>query len=963
LHFVENLVPKFINVKIICTLVATNQQNLKQMKFYFAIFSLLFGAITFAQTTVTGTIKDKDGLPLIGTNIAVVGQSIGSIADSNGAYKLVANVKLPFDIEISSIGYVSQKVQITKNNQIVNATLMEEDNLLNEIIVSASRTPERILESPVTVERMGLKEIRNTSSPSFYDGLENLKEVQINTSSLSFKSVNTRGFATINNTRFMQLVDGMDNSSPALNFVLGNLIGLSELDVESVELLPGASSALYGANAFNGILFMTSRSPFTSQGISTYYKQGITSQEAAGDNGYYDFGIRAAHAFSPYFAAKANFNYIQGTEWIAADERSMTAGGRSHAENQNYDGLNTYGDEVTTFIPNVGQVSRTGYREQDLSNNKVENIKADFSLHFRPWKNDFEIILQHKLGFGSTIYQGANRYALQDFFMNQSKIEIQAKNFFVRAYVTGEDAGNSYDMRFAGWNMNRAAKSDQGWFTDYATAFLQSQIQGIVSTTTAASALARNFADNNISPAGLTAPLTPSGQVRFVPGTPQFNEALERITSNPNLREGAQFLDQSKIYHADLNYNFKDIIKFAEFQVGGSARQYELNSFGTIFTDFDGPIRYDEFGIYSQVQKKFMEDRLKFTGSVRYDKAQNFDGQFSPRVSLVYSAGELRNHNFRASYQTGFRNPTTQDQYIGLDLGPFALIGSAPDNLDRFVEELPVSIAGQALNGGQATRTFTGQDAYNVPVYSVPSVARFGLTQNPADLQVVNINIVRPEQVQAFEVGYKAVLENGLAVDVNGYFNTYNDFMSTSRIITPYYGVVGTDLANPQVQLGLQAIANGDRRVYQVYTNTSETVTSTGFGIGLAKKVYKNFEAGLNYNFAEFSFDQAKDPSFIAGFNTPKHRVKASFGNTEVFKNFGFNLNARYNSEYLWQSSFADGLVPENVVFDAQINYSIPAIKSVLKLGGANLFGDDYLQVVGAGWIGRQVFASLTINP
>jgi outer membrane receptor protein involved in Fe transport len=82
----------------------------------------------------------------------------------------------------------------------------------------------------------------------------------MNTSSLSFKSVNTRGFATVANTRFMQLVDGMDNSSPLLNFVLGNLIGVSEIDVQSVELLPGASSALYGANAFNGILFMTSKS-------------------------------------------------------------------------------------------------------------------------------------------------------------------------------------------------------------------------------------------------------------------------------------------------------------------------------------------------------------------------------------------------------------------------------------------------------------------------------------------------------------------------------------------------------------------------------------------------------------------------------------------------------------------------------------------------------------------------------
>lgn len=931
------------------------------MKVYFIILSLFFCGISFAQNTISGSITDSNGMPLPGTNIAIVGESIGTIADSDGKFSLKTSKQPPYVIEISSVGFISQRVNITSNNQTVNVKLLEEENKLNEIVVSASRTPERVLESPVTIERMGLQEIRNTTSPSFYDGLENLKEVHFNTSSLSFKSINTRGFATVANTRFMQLVDGMDNSSPALNFVLGNLIGLSELDVASVELLPGASSALYGANAFNGILFMNSRSPFTSQGISTYYKQGITSQDAAGDNTYRDFGIRAAHAFTPHFAVKVNFNFMNGTEWIANDSRSMT-GGTSHADNQNYDGLNTYGDEVTTFIPNIGQVSRTGYREQDLTDNKVESVKADFSLHFKPWANDFEIILQHKLGFGNTIYQGANRYSLKDFYMDQTKVEVKGKNFFVRGYMTTEDAGNSYDMRFAGWNVNRAWKSDVQWFTNYGTAFLNSSIFGGVNANQAAS-IARNYADYNVVPEFLIGILPQlNSPSRYLPGTSQFNQALNSVITNPDLTTGAQFQDESKIYHSDANYNFKDLIDFAEFQVGGSVRQYELNSKGTIFTDFDGPITYNEFGIYTQMQKKFMDDRLKFTGSVRYDKSQNFEGQYSPRISFVYTAGEQKNHNFRASFQTGFRNPTTQDQYIGLDLGPFALIGSAAENLDRYVETMNVSAAGQAL-GNPSTVTLTGNDAYNTPVYSVPSVTRFAQTQNPADLEIANVSLVKPEQVKAFEVGYKSVLENGLSVDTNIYYNIYNDFMSTSRVINPYYGVVGSDLTNPEVLLGLQAISNGDRRVFQVYTNTTETVTSMGFGLGLSKKVYKDFEIGANYNFSDFEFDQSKDPSFIAGFNTPKHRIKASLGNTKLFKNFGFNVNVRWNTEYLWQASFADGMVPENTVFDAQINYAIPVIKSVLKVGAANLFGKDYIQVIGAGAIGQQIFASLTINP
>ena len=929
---------------------------------YLFILSLFFCSINYAQSTITGSVTDGNNLPIPGANVKVAGESGGTVTDDAGNFTLNATAKPPYTIEISSVGFGSKKVNVTSDNQKISVKLTDEENKLDEIVISASRTPERILESPVTIERMGIKDVKNTSSATFYDGLENLKEVHFNTSSLSFKSINTRGFATVANTRFMQLVDGMDNSSPALNFVLGNLIGLSELDVQSVELLPGASSALYGANAFNGILFMNSRSPFDHDGISAYVRYGKTNHKIAGDKDYYDVGIRAAKKFNEYIAGKANFTFLRATEWIAGDERSMTLGGNSRATNQNYDGLNTYGDEVTTFIPNVGQVSRTGYKEQDINDNSIESVKADFSLHIKPMKDDFEIILQHKVGMGNTIYQGANRYRLENFVMQQTKFEVKNRNFFVRAYMTNESAGDSYDMRFAAWNVNRMAKSDKAWFTDYATAFLQSQIFLGVNGTTAAS-LARNFADNNVSPAGLPA-LTPGGSAQFAPGSPEFKNALATVIQNPDLTKGAKFIDQSKLYHVDANYNFKELISFAEIQVGGSFRNYALNSQGTIFTDYDGAIRYDEYGMYTQLQKKFLDDRLKFTGSIRYDKSENFDGQVSPRVSFVYSAGANKNHNFRLSFQTGFRNPTTQDQYIGLDLGPFALIGSAEANLDRYVEFLPVSAAGQQIPGVGENVRLTGRDAYNTNLYTAPSAAAFALSQNPADLEIANVQLVKPEQVKAFEIGYKSNID-GFSIDANAYYNIYDDFMSTSRVIKPYYGTVGTDFSNPAGEevKGLMALANGDRRVFQVYTNTTETVNSLGFGLGLSKKVFGDFEIGVNYNHAQFEFDQAKDPAFIAGFNTPRHRVKGSLGNQNLFKNFGFNLNARWSDEYLWQSSFADGTIPAVTVFDAQFNYAIPSIKSTFKVSASNLFGDDYLQVIGAGRIGQQYLISWIINP
>ena len=187
---------------------------------------IAFGSLAMvAQTTISGTVTDaKSGETLPGASIKISRKAVGTNTDFDGNFVLKVTDKPPFTLEISMLGFQTEKVEITKNNQKVEVNLTENETSLDEIVVSASRTPERIMESPVTVERMDSRAIKNTSAPTFYDGLENLKGVDINTNSLTFKSVNTRGFATFANTRFMQLVDGMDNSSPALNFALGNLL-------------------------------------------------------------------------------------------------------------------------------------------------------------------------------------------------------------------------------------------------------------------------------------------------------------------------------------------------------------------------------------------------------------------------------------------------------------------------------------------------------------------------------------------------------------------------------------------------------------------------------------------------------------------------------------------------------------------------------------------------------------------
>lgn len=944
------------------------------MKKLFLVALVLFGTATIvAQTTITGTVNDASlGGPLPGANIKVLRKSVGTSTDFNGKFTMTVTDTPPFTIEVSSLGYQSKNVEITKNNQVVEVSLTENATSLDEVVISASRTPERIMESPVTVERMDARAIRNTSSPSFYDGLENLKGVDINSNSLTFKSVNTRGFATFANERFMQLVDGMDNSSPALNFALGNLLGMSELDVKTVELLPGASSALYGANAFNGIMFMTSKSPFDDQGISYVLKTGMTSQEAAGNNMFYDTSIRMAHAFSDKFAAKATLSYLKGEEWHATDyrdEKDMTS--LDHSTNPNYNGLNTYGDEVSQILDfdaiagapagtfGSQAVSRTGYTDVDLMTNEAKSVKFGGSLHYRPWGNDrLEIIWNSKYGTGNTIYQGQNRYNIQNFYMEQHKLEFKGKSFFVRGYMTKEDAGDSYDTRFAAININRAWKSDRDWFTQYAGAYLgQAAAFGVAPFDHNA---ARAFADKG----------------RFEPGSSAYNSAFEKVKQDPNLATGSKFQDETKLYHVDANLNLQDYIDWAEVQVGGSYRQYVLNSGGTIFTDYDGPIDYDEYGVYTQIQKKLMEDRLKVTASARYDKAQNFKGNVSPRLSLAYAAGEDKNHNFRASVQTGFRNPTTQDQYIGLDAGNGILLGTAPDNIDRYTSTpydltIDPALAGyiNSTTPGSSigsTRRLTGRMAYENS-WTVSSINTFLASGNPADLKKSNVDFVKPEHVTAFEVGYRGVVK-GVAIDLNVYYNKYKDFIAAENVVAPLYGNVNlSDQADLRplggaegTPISLIALQNGDYKGVALDSNSDEDVSSYGATIGLNTKVLDGFNVGLNYTYSKIDLDEAAD--FEAGFNTPEHKVKFQFGKTNIIENLGFNVNVRWQDAFLWESSFYDGMVDARTVVDAQLNYRIPSWKTTFKVGAANIGGKEYFSAPGVGAIGSQYFVSWTIN-
>lgn len=908
------------------------------------VVSFLLMTITgaYAQTTISGKVTDSDGDPLPQANVSVVGKMVGTTTNLNGEFTLTVSDSPPFTIVISYVGYETQNVSITEANTTGLEVAMSDQAVLGrEVVVSASRYEESILTSPVTVEKVDLLAIQQTPALEFYDALANVKGVQFTSSSLNFPQVNTRGFATIANVRFVQLVDWMDTSAPLLNFPTGNIVGIGELDAESMELLPGTASALYGPNAFNGVLIMTSKSPFDYPGLSAQLKGGFTTSDAQGESfPMYNFSVRYAKSFNDKFAFKINFSILDAEDWHGNDYTHDINRPEYEADltgQPNFDGVNLYGDETQILIPIPGglfgtlDVRRTGWREGDIVDNyDARSLKGDIALHYR-LTDELELLYNYRYGGGSSVYQGSQKYALRDFTQQFHKLELKSDNFFVRTYLTATDAGDSYNMGALGAYINeRISPTREEWAPTYAQTYVLA-MQGYIPNVPAGNPAAAHMAAR-----------AQADQGRPDVNSAEFRQLAAAVRNDYFQREpqGAKFIDNSRLFHAEFNYNFADQIEWIDILVGGNFRQYSLFSDGTIFnedpvngTDFHR-INIHEFGFFGQLTKVLGES-LKLTGSLRYDKNENFESRLTPRISAVYTFNET--HNFRASFQTGFRNPDTQAQFIYFPAGTNTLLGSARSNAERY-----------GLHEGGAYTVESYRNFLAAGGVLLPDGTATGA--DPNILQTAFIPYVGPESLRSVEIGYKGIFNNALLVDVNAYWTSYSDFIGGDDYV----------LKMPTTHQG-DPIPAGT--IYSPYVNFPEDVRSFGVGLGITYNLPMGYTVTGSYSYATFDDNRDEESQFRAGFNTPENKFTVGIGNRKIADgNWGFNVNYRWQEEFLWQSDFGDWNVPEYGVLDAQVSYKVTSMKTMVKLGGSNLFGGDYRTNLGGPFVGQMYYLSLTFD-
>ncbi|HTQ29401.1 MAG TPA: TonB-dependent receptor, partial [Puia sp.] len=650
------------------------------------------------------------------------------------------------------------------------------------------------------------------------------------------------------------------------------------------------------------------------------------------------------------FAFKINAAYSQGTDWVANNthDQYFDAGNKTNlslaADNPAADRINRYGDEYNSDLKTLTlggkkyDVSRTGYYEKDLTDYSLKNAKVDVSLHYKPTSTS-EISYTYRIGTVTNNYQRGNRIRLDGEQIQQHVLEIRTSSFTLKGYYTRENTGNnSFNFRPLGENIDLAFKKPSQWYNDYTTAWNNAIAGG--SSIAAAHDAARAFADNG----------------RFQPGTRAFDSVLNQIKHINNWDTvGAALILKSAFVHVEGQYDFSSIIPFIQVLAGFNYRNYIVTPDGNNYVNpasFSNPkesssnFNYYSYGAFLQAAKNLFDEKLKITASVRVDKTEYFDPKINPRIAIVYSPEQQ--HNFRISFQNGYRFPTLFEGFAYVNNGGVRRLGGLP-------------VVSQHLGVFENSYLNTSVTAFK---NAVNADVNNGLDQNTAiskesDLLVKSsYNYIQPEHINSFEVGYKGILlDNKLYVDVDYYYSVYDNFIGQLDVTQPYKGTIGADDSTAWYAY------NGGRQVnkYKMWTNSKSVVTNQGVEAGFTYNFSRKFNLSGNTSYASIVSIASSD-AFTPAFNTPSWIVNLSIGNREIVKNTGFNIGWHWQSTFYWNSPLAAGNVPSYGTMDAQVNYRIPKWFSTVKLGATNIFNTKYYQYLGGPSIGGFYYMTIIFD-
>jgi iron complex outermembrane receptor protein len=376
------------------------------------------------QATLSGRVTTDDGTPLPGATVGVESSSLGTFTDENGDYSLSLKAGTHI-VQVSFIGYTVEEasVTVTAGGTAKLDFTLEEGFELNEVVVSGSRKPEKITESPATIETIYAREILEyAGNPA--ELVARQKGVDYFHAGLAAPAFNIRGFNSNFNAKNLQVTDGRFSTLVATGLPLGPLNTTIKEDIEQVELILGPNSTLYGPNAHNGLLNTITKDPRQYQGTTLTLNPGMTGDGDA----YFSARIRHAQALNEKFAFKVTAEYTTGTEFEWADSVFIDRVGA----------LDTLGNPVPDGV-------KEGYEELELDRN-VEFMRGEFALHYTP---SDKMKLELAGGMSNSTYlspTNVGRNQIKDWQVGYVQVKASGDHWFAQAYYTASKTDSTYSI-------------------------------------------------------------------------------------------------------------------------------------------------------------------------------------------------------------------------------------------------------------------------------------------------------------------------------------------------------------------------------------------------------------------------------------------------------------------------------------------------------------------------------------
>ena len=398
------------------------------------------GAGVLNAQTVKGTvISGSDNEPLIGASVMVEGTKNGAVTDLDGNFAISA--KNGQTLEVSYLGFITQKVKVT--GSVINVTLLEDKQSLDEVVVVGYGVQKKKLVTGATVQLKGddIAKLNTTNPLSAMQGqTPGVNIVSTSGQPGASMSVTIRGLGTVGNSQPLYLIDGVG----------GDITTLNPADIESIDVLKdAASAAIYGAQAANGVVLVTTKSG--KEGVSKITYDGYVGWQTLGRkfemlNANQYMQIMDEALLNSYMSPidwtslsairDANGN-VYNTDWIdqAVDNGALTT---SHSL------AFTGGSKTSTYSISGGYTGQDGLiGGSDVSYYKRYNLRAN-SEH-KMW-NGLVTIGEH-VGF---VYKDSRGMGTGNIYNNNLR-----SAFSTSPLVPVYDAnGNYYSTVDSDWNKN-----------------------------------------------------------------------------------------------------------------------------------------------------------------------------------------------------------------------------------------------------------------------------------------------------------------------------------------------------------------------------------------------------------------------------------------------------------------------------------------------------------------------------